>query len=62
MKYTFVSCHKSIKMKKNRENSDIIDKFILYKKEINVLINIDQYNIKYIYMITVTICLGQLNE
>ena len=54
--------HKSMNIKENWENSDIIDKFILLGKGVNVIIPTDQYNKKYVYILTDTIVLGQFNE
>ena len=42
MKYTFVNQRAKKRGKKNRENNDTIDKFILWGKGVNVLIPISQ--------------------
>ena len=39
---------KSISIKNKLENSDIVDKFILYVEGVNALIPTDQYDAKYI--------------
>ena len=44
----------------NWENSDIIDKFIMQGKGLNLLITTDQY--EYIYIITDTIFLSQVDK
>ena len=46
---------------KNRENSDIIHKFILCEKGVNVLTPTAQYN-KNMHILTDTIGLGQFNK
>ena len=63
MKWILIEVYflKSTSIKKNWENSDIIDKFILEGKGVNVLILTDQYN-NNIYILTNKIVLVQFNE